>query len=145
MHQPSSRTFSVKSDRQKKPGNAVIETSRGTLDTLIKRMLANKAFMANSGDCIDDTIEKLHTEIKQNIAVVKAQDALHKALLKFEMNRCRKTFWNTTTKLNHRTDPHKTPLQCSISAPLECLMQSEECFNEKKEEIFQIEHSIGKL
>jgi hypothetical protein len=47
-------------------------------------MLANETFLAKSGAHIDENIEQLPAEMEQDIAVTKAQDALHKALLKFE-------------------------------------------------------------
>ena len=91
---------SGKGNGKKKPRTASNKLSNKKLDTLLTKMLANKATLSDSGDRIDQKSDDLWTEMKQSIAIIKAQDELHKIMLQFEIDRRRKTFWNEKPKQN---------------------------------------------
>jgi hypothetical protein len=77
-YQPSPKIHLVKGNGNKKPDSAINRISCKKLDIMIKKMLANENSLAKSGEVIEENITQLRTEIKQSMAVAKAQDALPK-------------------------------------------------------------------
>ena len=112
---------------------------------MLKQMMSNDKILSETGRCIDENIKNLQEQVQKSVAATKAQDSLNKILLQFEMDRCRKSFWNEEPNQNPWSMPKKIPLQHHISKPLEQLMQTNECLVEIQEEVNEIAKAIEKL
>jgi hypothetical protein len=122
------KKFQGKGNQEKKPTDVTQRISHKKLDMMLKQMMSNDKILSETGRCIDENIKNLQEQVQKSVTATKALDSLNKILLQFEMDRCRKTFWNVEPKQNPWSMPKKIPLQRHISKPLEQLMQTNECF-----------------
>jgi hypothetical protein len=115
------------------------------LDALLKNLLVNEVVLNTSARCTDHSIDDLKLELQRSIATTKTQEQLHRMILQFEIDRCRKTFWHVTQKRNPNIMPKPTPLQCHLSNQTETIMQCQHFLNEMSEETKEMARTIDKL
>jgi hypothetical protein len=113
--QPSKKMLSAKGNGNKKPGTAPKRISNQQMDALLKELTLNETTLMDSTGCTDHTIDTLQDELKRRITTTKAQEELHRILLKFEIARCCNTYWYTKSNRYPHIATNTAPLQRKMS------------------------------
>jgi hypothetical protein len=143
--QPSQKMLPAKGTGNKKPRIAPKPISNHQLDALLKELTLNDTTLMDSTKCNAHTIDTLQDELSRKIATTKAQEELYRILLKFEIARCRNTYWHTKSNRYSHIANNTAPLQRKMSNQIEHLMQRQECLEEMNENAKEMAKTIDKL